>query len=34
MEYCAGGELFEHIVARERLNEDEARTFFREVIEN
>lgn len=32
MEYCSGGELFDHIVEKEKLNEDEARYFFRQVV--
>ncbi|KAL0272539.1 UNVERIFIED_CONTAM: hypothetical protein PYX00_005470 [Menopon gallinae] len=32
MEYCCGGELFDHIVEKEKLNEDEARYFFRQVV--
>ena len=31
LEYCAGGELFDYIVEKERLNEEEARQFFREI---
>ena len=31
LEYCAGGELFDYIVEKERLNEQEARQFFREI---
>ena len=29
MEFCNNGELFDHIVAKDKLNENEARTFFR-----
>lgn len=32
MEYVAGGELFDHLVARGRLRPHEARLFFRQVI--
>jgi 5'-AMP-activated protein kinase catalytic alpha subunit len=28
MEYASGGELFDYIVKRKRLNEDEACRFF------
>ncbi|CAG5105741.1 Oidioi.mRNA.OKI2018_I69.chr1.g2411.t1.cds [Oikopleura dioica] len=31
LEYCSGGELFDYIVEKDRLNEDEARQFFREI---
>lgn len=32
LEYCPGGELFDYIVAKDRLPEDEARYFFRQII--
>ena len=32
MEYVAGGELFDYLVARGRLRSDEARNYFRQVI--
>lgn len=32
MEYCAGGELFDHIVEKSRLSEMESRMFFRQII--
>merc|ERR1719210_1618077 len=32
MEYVSGGELFEHIVHKLRLREDEARRFFQQVL--
>lgn len=31
LEYCSGGELFDYIVEKDRLTEDEARQFFREI---
>lgn len=31
LEYAATGELFDYIVARDRLKEEEARTFFRQI---
>ncbi|XP_071529014.1 maternal embryonic leucine zipper kinase-like [Panulirus ornatus] len=31
LEYCPGGELFDYIVERDRLEEDEARMFFRQI---
>lgn len=31
LEYCPGGELFDYIVERDRLEEDEARIFFRQI---
>ncbi|KAB0791956.1 hypothetical protein PPYR_13917 [Photinus pyralis] len=31
-EYCAGGELFDHIVERNRLSEHESRKFFRQIL--
>ncbi|CEH18548.1 serine threonine-protein kinase [Ceraceosorus bombacis] len=32
MEYVAGGELFDHLVAKGRLKPDEARSYFRQII--
>lgn len=32
LEYCSGGELFDYIVAKERLKENEARAFFRQIV--
>mmetsp|Transcript_40714 Transcript_40714/g.95764 ORF Transcript_40714/g.95764 Transcript_40714/m.95764 type:complete len:511 (+) Transcript_40714:323-1855(+) len=32
MEYVSGGELFDYIVAKGRLSEDEARRFFQQII--
>merc|ERR1719264_1978864 len=32
MEYVPGGELFEHIVHKLRLREDEARRFFQQIV--
>eukprot|EP00112_Aurelia_sp_Birch-Aquarium-sp1_P024229 Seg756.3 transcript_id=Seg756.3/GoldUCD/mRNA.D3Y31 product="Maternal embryonic leucine zipper kinase" protein_id=Seg756.3/GoldUCD/D3Y31 len=32
MEYLSGGELFDYIVAKEKLSETEARRFFRQII--
>ena len=32
LEYCPGGELFDYIVDRERLNEDKSRSFFRQIV--
>ena len=32
LEYCPGGELFDYIVDRDRLCEDESRQFFRQII--
>ncbi|KAK8380675.1 hypothetical protein O3P69_007948 [Scylla paramamosain] len=31
LEYCPGGELFDYIVERDRLEEEEARVFFRQI---
>ena len=31
-QYCPGGELFDYIVAKDRLGEDEARIFFRQIF--
>ncbi|RUS79320.1 hypothetical protein EGW08_012938, partial [Elysia chlorotica] len=32
LEYCPEGELFDYIVSKDRLEEDEARIFFRQII--
>jgi 5'-AMP-activated protein kinase catalytic alpha subunit len=32
MEYVSGGELFDYIVAKGRLSEDEARRFFQQIV--
>lgn len=32
MEYCSGGELFDHIIEKNRLTESESRMFFRQII--
>lgn len=32
LQYCPGGELFDYIVAKDRLLEDEARIFFRQIV--
>lgn len=32
LEYCPGGELFDYIVSKDRLPEDEARIFFRQIV--
>ncbi|XP_064388109.1 maternal embryonic leucine zipper kinase-like [Halichondria panicea] len=32
IEFCPGGELFDYIVAKERLKEKEARAFFRQIV--
>jgi maternal embryonic leucine zipper kinase len=32
IEYCSGGELFDHIVERNRLTESESRMFFRQIV--
>lgn len=32
LEHCSGGELFDYIVERDRLEEDEARFFFRQIV--
>ncbi|XP_071808435.1 maternal embryonic leucine zipper kinase-like isoform X2 [Asterias amurensis] len=32
IEYCPGGELFDYIVAKDRLKESEARKFFRQIL--
>ncbi|EFO27749.1 CAMK/CAMKL/MELK protein kinase [Loa loa] len=33
MEYCSGGEMFDYIVKKERLEESEARHFFRQLVQ-
>ncbi|XP_051994229.1 maternal embryonic leucine zipper kinase-like [Xyrauchen texanus] len=32
LEYCPGGELFDYIIAKDRLSEEETRMFFRQII--
>ncbi|XP_029046965.1 maternal embryonic leucine zipper kinase-like [Osmia bicornis bicornis] len=32
IEYCSGGELFDHIVEKNRLTETESRKFFRQIV--
>nr|CAI5839930.1 unnamed protein product [Callosobruchus analis] len=32
MEYCSGGELFDHIIEKNRLTESESRMFFRQIV--
>lgn len=32
LEYCPEGELFDYIVSKDRLDEDEARIFFRQIV--
>lgn len=32
VEYCSGGELFDHIVDKTRLSERESRIFFRQIL--
>uniref|UniRef100_H3BW05 Maternal embryonic leucine zipper kinase n=1 Tax=Tetraodon nigroviridis TaxID=99883 RepID=H3BW05_TETNG len=32
MEYCTGGELFDYIIAKDRLSEEETRVFFRQIV--
>ncbi|GAB6028454.1 hypothetical protein CHUAL_002615 [Chamberlinius hualienensis] len=32
MEHCSGGELFDYIVERDRLDENEARLFFKQIV--
>ncbi|MEE6511092.1 hypothetical protein FKM82_017410 [Ascaphus truei] len=32
LEYCPGGELFDYIIAKDRLTEGEARTFLRQIV--
>ncbi|KIH43656.1 hypothetical protein ANCDUO_26333, partial [Ancylostoma duodenale] len=31
--YCSGGEMFDYIVKKERLEESEARHFFRQLVQ-
>ncbi|CAI4226838.1 unnamed protein product [Auanema sp. JU1783] len=33
MEFCSGGEMFDYIVRKERLEESEARHFFRQLVQ-
>ncbi|NXR06574.1 MELK kinase, partial [Semnornis frantzii] len=32
LEYCPGGELFDYIISRDRLPEQETRGFFRQIV--
>ncbi|XP_062455787.1 maternal embryonic leucine zipper kinase [Rhea pennata] len=32
LEYCPGGELFDYIVSKDHLSEEEARVFFRQIV--
>ncbi|NXW55797.1 MELK kinase, partial [Eurystomus gularis] len=32
LEYCPGGELFDYIISKHHLSEDEARVFFRQIV--
>ncbi|XP_056265482.1 maternal embryonic leucine zipper kinase [Pseudoliparis swirei] len=32
LEYCQGGELFDYIIAKDRLSEEETRVFFRQIV--
>ncbi|NWR81232.1 MELK kinase, partial [Centropus unirufus] len=32
VQYCPGGELFDYIVSKDRLSEEEARVFFRQIV--
>ncbi|XP_059212346.1 maternal embryonic leucine zipper kinase [Centropristis striata] len=32
LEYCPGGELFDYIIAKDRLSEEESRVFFRQIV--
>ncbi|XP_066472268.1 maternal embryonic leucine zipper kinase [Tiliqua scincoides] len=32
LEYCPGGELFDYIIAKDRLAEEEARVFFHQIV--
>lgn len=31
-QYCVGGELFDYIIAKDRLSEEETRVFFRQIV--
>ena len=31
-QYCPGGELFDYIIAKDRLSEEETRVFFRQIV--
>ena len=31
-QYCTGGELFDYIIAKDRLSEQETRVFFRQIV--
>lgn len=31
-QYCIGGELFDYIIAKDRLSEEETRVFFRQIV--
>ncbi|XP_032837824.2 maternal embryonic leucine zipper kinase isoform X2 [Tyto alba] len=32
LEYCPGGELLDYIISKDRLSEEEARVFFRQIV--
>uniref|UniRef100_A0A3P9NJM9 Maternal embryonic leucine zipper kinase n=1 Tax=Poecilia reticulata TaxID=8081 RepID=A0A3P9NJM9_POERE len=32
LEYCPGGELFDYIIAKDKLSEQETRVFFRQIV--
>ncbi|KAM4638949.1 maternal embryonic leucine zipper kinase isoform 2-T5 [Amazona ochrocephala] len=32
LEYCPGGELFDYIISKDHLSEEEARVFFRQIV--
>lgn len=32
LEYCPEGELFDYIVSKDKLSEEEARVFFRQIV--
>lgn len=32
LQYCPGGELFDYIISKDRLSEEEARIFFRQIV--
>ncbi|KAM6972612.1 maternal embryonic leucine zipper kinase [Aplochiton taeniatus] len=32
LEYCPGGELFDYIIAKDRLSEEETRVFYRQIV--